>query len=722
MRSEQLLSNQPIGGIPHKALGYEEGELPGFALPPAQLTDLRLLHGSCRRPGQVYFEGKGETTFDGSAWVDDLILEWRQGEGSTLGFNANIRPHQLFLTGDQIYADDVAESLLPMLNRLGNEVLGETELLPTRFPPKEDLTSQFKFLSDMGLSPPTGFSSLQQYLQKRLSENKSPTEIFAELKEVRLNRVLNDPCLEQYFTLLIEQNPGRPPGFKTDSAAPGLRFWPATLDYFPAALRATVMECEAKFSSSDLGSHLMSFGEYCAMYLAVFNNAVWEVKDGAARVATIGDIYPTAVDLMENDGTGRYPELWELHTGIKGLRLGSPPGPKSLTDFMADKRGSKSSIEHFTQTIATLKVFFDSLPRARRALANIPTYMILDDHDVTDDWNLSRAWRDRVFTAPLGRRIITNALLAYALFQDWGNDPKRYLQGVYRKLLEQAAGFFPANAQSGPPIAVTTELEKMFALNRPDPEPPPELKWHFSLDGQRHRVIVLDTRTRRVFRSRYLPPGLLSSKALEEQLPDPLTKPLPAGIDVLFVVSQTPALQPSLASSVILPLNTRLYDLKNRNKDHNLVGIDPDNEIWPGDDQAYQAFLERLAKYKKVVVLSGEVHFGFSARMSYWRRGLKRLDLAGSLQADLDSGNLTAALRNAFQTAGFPLSDHARLLVRENNDEWLMFDPGNRQMFLIRKENDGLNVYEEEEPARSVKIVLKFPRMIRLKIPSSSVR
>jgi hypothetical protein len=367
---------------------------------------------------------------------------------------------------------------------------------------------------------------------------------------------------------------------------------------------------------------------------------------------------------------------------------------------MADKRNNKNTIETFTQTIDTLNVFFDSLPRVRRALANIPTYMILDDHDVTDDWNLSQAWRDRVHTAPLGRRILTNALLAYALFQDWGNDPKRYLKGVYRKVLEQAAGFFPANAQSGPPIAVTTELEKLFALNQPDPEPAPDLKWHFSIDGQRHRVIVLDVRTRRVFRSRYLPPGLLSPKALEEQLPDPLDKPLPAGIDVLFVVSQTPALQPSLASSVILPLNTRLYDLKNRDKDHNLVGIDPDNEIWPGDDQAYEAFLERLAKYKKVVVLSGEVHFGFSARMSYWRRGLKRLDLADSLQSDLDSGSLTVALNSAFQAGGFPLSEQARLSVRENNDEWLVIDPGNRQMFLIRKEDDGLNVYEEEEPAR----------------------
>ena len=54
LKSEGLLRDQPIGGRPNKALGYDEGELPGFALPPPALTDLRILHGSCRRPAFTY--------------------------------------------------------------------------------------------------------------------------------------------------------------------------------------------------------------------------------------------------------------------------------------------------------------------------------------------------------------------------------------------------------------------------------------------------------------------------------------------------------------------------------------------------------------------------------------------------------------------------------------------------------------------------------------------
>src|SRR6187551_29977 len=45
LKKRGLLLNQPVEGKPHLALGYDEGELPGFALPPPTLTDLRLLHG-----------------------------------------------------------------------------------------------------------------------------------------------------------------------------------------------------------------------------------------------------------------------------------------------------------------------------------------------------------------------------------------------------------------------------------------------------------------------------------------------------------------------------------------------------------------------------------------------------------------------------------------------------------------------------------------------------
>jgi hypothetical protein len=69
LKSEKLLQDGEINTNPHLALGYEPGFLPTFQLPPLELTDLRILHGSCRRITQ--------TMEDGMAWVDDLINEAR---------------------------------------------------------------------------------------------------------------------------------------------------------------------------------------------------------------------------------------------------------------------------------------------------------------------------------------------------------------------------------------------------------------------------------------------------------------------------------------------------------------------------------------------------------------------------------------------------------------------------------------------------------------------
>ena len=68
----------------------------------------------------------------------------------------------------------------------------------------------------------------------------------------------------------------------------------------------------------------------------------------------------------------------------------------------------------------------DDGDKVRRALANIPVLTICDDHEVTDDWFITGAWRARVLGSTLGRAMIRNALLAYVLFQAWGNTPDAF--------------------------------------------------------------------------------------------------------------------------------------------------------------------------------------------------------------------------------------------------------------------------------------------------------
>ena len=690
LRSLGLLETKVLNGFPHLALGYADGELPGFALPPAALTDLRMLHGSCRRPAFTYGERPGKDSYDGLAWVDDLILSWRRGSAAAAAFDANVRPHQLFLTGDQIYADDVDVAMLPMLNTAGNELVGRDEPLPTVYPPKPDEASKERYL---GAPVPAGFASIAEFVAKKKQAGEDPLKA---LKGDRRVRALADPCFDRRFRLLYDRAYAVDPPL----AGEALHTWPSDLRHFPAGLRRPVMECETKFSSADLAQHLMSFGEYCAMYLAVWSNGVWPVTNGRPSLPALAQTFPLP--------DGDLPQIWELHACF-GDTIVERTNRQGLDTQLTKLRVRDPA--GYEKRVATLEAFFDSLARVRRALANVPTYMIFDDHDVTDDWNIVRAWRDQVHTTALGRRILTTSMVAYALFQDWGNDPLRYRTGDARRLLELAVKLFPAEPSPAVPEAVAKDLATLLGLDQPDPEQPaPRLKWHFTIDGPRHRVVGLDTRTRRRYRSRHLPSGLLSAKALDEQLPDPEQAPLPSGVEVLVAISQTPVAMPSVASSVVVPLMGSIEEFGTRNRWRNLPGLEPDNEIWPGDDGAWDAVLRRLAGYKRVVVLSGEVHWGSTARISYWRRGPRRLSLAAALRTDLDGepdGHpVTPPLASAFAAAGFPLSAAACAVPRPGNEEWLVVDPPPaRRMFLVRAEADGIHVYEEEEPAQIAQFV-----------------
>ena len=94
--------------------------------------------------------------------------------------------------------------------------------------------------------------------------------------------------------------------------------------------------------------------------------------------------------------------------------------------------------------------FRKNLPKVQRALANVATYMILDDHDVTDDYFLNPIWRRRVLGTRLGRAILGNAMIAYALFQDWGNDPLAYRSGPKAAAARPRARPVPGGLHEGP--------------------------------------------------------------------------------------------------------------------------------------------------------------------------------------------------------------------------------------------------------------------------------
>ncbi|WP_045224495.1 hypothetical protein [Methyloterricola oryzae] len=663
----------------HLALGYGQGQLPSFALPPKDLDQLRLVYGSCRLPCNDHL--------DAMTWIDDLISRSRpETPGADADSHALNRPHQLVLGGDQIYADDVAPEQIWIINRLAHLLIsgaGEHGIPGLSAGPVENL-------------------SLPANRVKTLIPDEGPTQ-----------QRLADSLELGYAA--------------SDETATGEVRLPADLAHFPPGGRLDLLQIEARMTSSDGHSHLLSFGEFAAMHILVWSNACWlpefwpakaDLLSGRVQSAnrpetvaitarTLADTqawgdnsftFPSAIRPAVPDKTSSPPDIeWQDYllqklaeaTGLAALTrrgevmasdlkdvkaksdaefdwqdhiskvlhdavqkefpawaddLPAPPGftlrnRKGGADSLAPlaKRLEEStetglwmSLVNLDRHHRLLRRFVMGLPKVRRALANVPTYMIFDDHDVTDDWFLNPVWCKQVLEAPLGRQIVRNGMASYAVFQDWGNNPLRYQdddpQAAPPQLLKQIAALFADSTGEWPVAAAATEIDKLLGLNERQQltlnATNPPMRWHFRVDGPAHVLAALDNRTRRSYVTRQGPPGNVAKEAQAEQIP---AAPLDNG-RLLILVAPLQVLAPSVFDEIVAPASYRLFDAfgaapdkpKGRGGEF-MVGTNPDAiEGWALDVATFEALLKRLAAHKRVLLLSGDVHYSAATQMSYW--------------------------------------------------------------------------------------------------------
>jgi hypothetical protein len=473
--------------FPLITVSYLDHNLPTFAMPPDDLNYLRIVHGSCRKA-----HGNG---LDALPLLDGLIEQSAD--------QPNHRPHQLFLTGDQIYADDVADPLLAALSDIGTTLLGWQEELP--------------YKGDF----------VKGYSWKKVSEWK----------------------------------PGQRTGIAQNYA--GLT---AMLDNQPQRAK----------------SHLFSLGEYLAMYLLSWSPILW--------------VNP----FTKGKTRGKKPKSWD-------------------------------------EEVDAIQDFASYLWQVRRSLANVPTYMVFDDHDISDDWYLNREWCNRVLGKPLGRQIVQNGLLAYALCQAWGNTPEQFTSGQpgdkFLQALQQWSESAGTDASAWetmgkclgvPDIEAETGLPKLkqdgavLILNRNNSDGTPTLTWHYSVRSFKHEVIVLDTRTWRGFPmgedQAIAPPMLLSPTAFDQQIEDPLE-----ATDQLKAAGKSKI----EATLMVLPTNlihASLVDIAQQWHWHQgkVFGTDV-GDSWNFHDVAFSKLLTALFQRRdRIVLLSGDIHYGYVVRLNYW--------------------------------------------------------------------------------------------------------
>ncbi|MGQ7960398.1 alkaline phosphatase family protein [Pseudomonas sp. SP16.1] len=293
------------------------------------------------------------------------------------------------------------------------------------------------------------------------------------------------------------------------------------------------------FTSSNADNHLVTFAEMIAMYLLVWSPVPWTL---------IAEGQPT----LDAEQRRRYAE-------------------------------ERRHVEAFRQ----------SLGQVARVLAHLPTLMIFDDHDVTDDWNLSARWEQTAYGHPFSRRIIGNALLAYLLCQGWGNDPDAFAEplAACAELLE--------NARQGNRLEALAQdrlLERLRHFER----------WQYVLPTT-PALLVLDTRTRRWRSERRLsrPSGLMDWEALCDFQQALLDHP------ACIIVSPAPMFGVKLIEGI-----QKLFTYAG----HPLL-VDAEN--WMAHRGAASVMMN-IFRHSRTpgdfVILSGDVHYSFVYRVSIRQR------------------------------------------------------------------------------------------------------
>ncbi|HBO00342.1 MAG TPA: hypothetical protein DD453_13415 [Alteromonas macleodii] len=248
-------------------------------------------------------------------------------------------------------------------------------------------------------------------------------------------------------------------------------------------------------------------------------------------------------------------------------------------DINIDKDGIPQKYHAiFDKEHEALNGFVKQLPQVRRALAHIPTYMIFDDHDVTDDWNLTRGWEQEVYGNPLSKRMIGNALIGYLLCQGWGNAPKKVAPLIAK--VQESMGESGLNSHD-------EIIDDLLDFDQ----------WHYRLDTT-PPIEVLDTRTQR-WRSESnmnKPSGLMDWEALCDFQHSIIGK------ESVIVVSAAPIYGVKVIEAI-----QKVFTFFGK-------ALTVDAENWMAHKGTANVILNIFRHYKTppdFIILSGDVHYSF---------------------------------------------------------------------------------------------------------------
>jgi phosphodiesterase/alkaline phosphatase D-like protein len=208
----------------------------------------------------------------------------------------------------------------------------------------------------------------------------------------------------------------------------------------------------------------------------------WTLPPAANRKGKGADaLYALALRMRDAD-----PDSWPDLLLLLGDQIYADDTSPEVQDFIRSRRDVRkppklevADFEEYT------RLYWETWgdPVLRWLLSTVPSAMIFDDHDISDDWNTSAAWVEHMRRMPWWDERITSGLASYWLYQHLGNLSPQDLD---------EDPVWPRVRDAGDATRVLRE----FAF-RADREIA-GTRWSYQRDFGRTRLVVIDSRCGRV--------------------------------------------------------------------------------------------------------------------------------------------------------------------------------------------------------------------------------
>lgn len=252
----------------------------------------------------------------------------------------------------------------------------------------------------------------------------------------------------------------------------------------------------------------------------------------------------------------------------------------------------------------------------RRLFANVPTFMLPDDHDLANGFDITGGWHEQMNNDRDWRAWLQGATIAYWLYQGWGNVSKKAAsQHPILKIIESAyvGDVLGKPGELGKAVEQQLDRDLHAPVYYTIPTSPPII----ALDARADRFFVApvrDTLTNQTTVVAYRHPedmilGPTQFDWLEKEL---------AKNDTPIVASSAPFLQTQIADRIMVNL-TRLLpsDFTPPPEDQDMVDAlesfvrQEDSETWYAWPLSVERFLKLIASRDAVVILAGDVHHSY---------------------------------------------------------------------------------------------------------------